>query len=161
AVPVGSNEVGEPCNFRPLVTSDIGVGSHRAALYCGNWQQPSGRIFELSDTAPIETLAAAGPWRAYLDARFTCGTPTETRILDGVRALLMQCTRRTGGWPHLAIVTSISGHVFAADSIPSALPTLEAAVATLAGKPIAGGAVPRLSEAARLVARRSVGTSFG
>jgi hypothetical protein len=164
AVPVGSNEVGEPCNFRPLTNGDIGVGSRRAAaLYCGNWQQPSGRIFELGDAAgrQLGTFAASDGWRHYLDSRFACGTPTDTRILDGAPALLMQCTRRTGGWPHLAMVTSVRDHVFAADGIPSALPALEGSVAALAGQPVAGGRAPQLSEAARLMARRSAGQPFG
>jgi CHAT domain-containing protein len=164
AVPIGSNEVGEPCNFRPLTNGDVGVGSHRAAaLYCGNWQQPSGRIFELGDAAGgrLGTVAATGGWRNYLDSRFACGAPTETRILDGTPALLMQCTRRTGGWPHLAMVTSIGGQVFAADGIPSALRVLEVSIATLAGQPVASGGAPRLSEAAQLIARRPAGPPFG
>jgi CHAT domain-containing protein len=164
AVPVGGNQVGEPCSFRPLTNGDVGGFSRRAAaVYCGNWQQPSGRIFELGDagSAQLGTLAASGGWRNYLDSRFACAAPTDTRILDGAPALLMQCTRRTGGWPHLAIIASVGGQVFAADGIPSALPALEASVGALAGRPVAAGGAPQLSEAARLMARRSAGHPFG
>jgi CHAT domain-containing protein len=163
AIAVGSNMVGEPCNFRPL-TSDVGVGSRRtAALYCGNWHEPSGRIFELGDAADgqLGTLAATGGWRNYLDSRFSCGAPTDTRILDGTPALLMQCSRRTGGWPHVAVITSIGRRVFAADGIPSALPALETSIAALSGSPIAATGAPKLSEAAQLIAKRSAGEPFG
>jgi CHAT domain-containing protein len=132
------------------------------ALYCGYWGEPSGRIVELSDAnvARLDNLATTGHWRDYLDARFACGAPTATRILDGTPAILLQCTRRTGGWPHLAMTTSIGGRVFAADAVPSALPALEATLGVLGGRPVAvAGAAP--SEAARLIARGSAGRRFG
>ena len=162
-VAVGNDEVDEPCHFQPASTGAFGIGARRAvALYCGYWDQPSGRIFELgdADAARLDTVATSGPWRAYLDARFVCGAPTATQILDGAPAVLMQCTRRTGGWPHLALTTSVSGRVFAADAFPSALPALEAALGALGGQPVAGGAAPP-SEAARLIARRGAGRRFG
>ena len=142
---------------------DFGIGAKRAAdLYCGYWGQPSGRIFVLgdADAARLDALATSGPWRAYIDPRFACGPPTATRILDGTPAVLMQCTRRNGGWPHLAIVTAVGGQVFVADTVPSALPALEAALGSLGGRPVAGGGA-RPSEAARLIASRSAGTPFG
>jgi CHAT domain-containing protein len=160
---VGNNQVGEPCHYQPAATGDFGVGTGRAvALYCGYWGQPSGRVFELSaaDAARLNTLATSGPWRAYIDPRFACGPPTATRILDGAPAILMQCTRRNGGWPHLALATAIGGRVYVADAVPSTLPALEAALAALGGRPVAGGGA-RPSEAARLIARRSAGAPFG
>jgi CHAT domain-containing protein len=160
-VAVANDEVDEPCHFQPAPTSAIAIaiGARRAvALYCGYWGQPSGRIFELgdADAARLDAVATSGPWRAYLDSRFACGAPTGTRILDGAPAALMQCTRRTGGWPHLALTTSVGGRVFAADAVPAALPALEAALGALGGRPVAGGAAPP-SEAARLIARASAG----
>ena len=162
-VAVGKNQVGEPCHYQPAATGDFGIGTGRAvALYCGYWGQPSGRIFELGDTGAtrLDTLATSGPWRAYIDPRFSCGPPTATRIFDGAPAILMQCTRRNGGWPHLAIATAIGGQVFVADAVPSALPALEAALDALAGRPVAGGG-GRPSEAAQLIASRSAGAPFG
>ena len=163
AVAVGQNEAGEPCHFQPLPTTKFGTAALRAvALYCGYWGAPSGRIVELSDAdvAHLDNLAIAGPWRDYLDARFACGPPTATRILDGTPAILLQCTRRTGGWPHLAVTTSIGGRVFAADAVPSALPALERTLGVLGGRPVAvAGAAP--SEAARLIARGGASRRFG
>ena len=162
-VAVGNNQVGEPCHYQPASTGDFGIGAqHALDLYCGYWGQPSGRIFELGDTgaASLDNLASSGPWRAYIDPRFACGPPTATRILDGAPAILMQCTRRNGGWPHLALATSVGGRVFVADAAPSALPALEASLGALGGRPVLGGAA-RPSEAAQLIARRSVGAPFG
>ena len=87
---VGNNEVDEPCHFRRLATGDFGIGARRAvALYCGNWQQPSGRIFELGDAAggssirwPPRAVGATISTRALSAAR-----RPHTRILDGAPAL--------------------------------------------------------------------------
>jgi len=163
AVAVGSNQVGEPCHYQPVAGGDFGIGAKRAVdLYCGYWGQPSGRIFVLgdADAARLDALATSGPWRTYIDPRFACGAPTATRILDGTPAVLMQCTRRNGGWPHLAIATAVGGQVFVADAVPSALPALEAALGALGGRPVAGGGA-RPSEAAQLIASRSSGAPFG
>jgi formylglycine-generating enzyme required for sulfatase activity len=138
AVPVGDNEVGEPCRYRPASAGQFGVGSRRAfAISCGGWDQPSGRIFELNGAADIATLrqlATTGPWWAYIDQRFSCGTPVETSISGGAPALLMQCTRRTGGWPHVAMVAAVGGSVFLADGIRPVLPAIEVALASIAGQ---------------------------
>jgi CHAT domain-containing protein len=162
-VAIGNNQVGEPCHYQPASSGSFGIGARRVVdLYCGYWGQPSGRIFVLSDTdAPrLDTFATSGPWRSYIDPRFSCGTPTATRILGGSSAILMQCSRRNGGWPHLAIATTIGDQAFAADAVPSAFPALEAALGALAGRPIAAGGV-RPSEAAQLIATRSTGAPFG
>jgi CHAT domain-containing protein len=162
-VAVGNNQVGEPCHYQPASTGDFGIGAQRSvALYCGYWGQPSGRIFELgdADAARLDTLATSGRWRSYIEPRFACGAPDATRILDGAPAILMQCTRRSGGWPHLALATSIGGRVFVADAVPSAEPAVESALGALGGRPVAGpGARP--SEAVQLIARRSTGATFG
>jgi CHAT domain-containing protein len=161
AIPVGDNLVGEPCRYQPLSNGDFGIGARSAiGLYCGDWQQPSGRIFVLGSATDLGALTRAGPWRSYVDPRFNCDAPTETQILGGVPALLMQCTRRSGGWPHLAMATAIGGQVFATDAVPSALPPLEAAVGVLAGARAPSAGQPP-SGAARLIARRSAGRPFG
>ena len=162
-VAVGNNQVGEPCHYQPVSGGDFGIGAERAvSLYCGYWGQPSGRIFVLGDAEAVrlDGLATSGPWRTYINPRFACGAPTATRILDGTPAVLMQCTRRNGGWPHLAIATAVGGQVFVADTVPSALPALEAALGALGGRPVAGGGA-RPSEAAQLIASRSSGAPFG
>jgi hypothetical protein len=162
-VAAGEDEVGEPCHFQSSLAGNFGTGARRTVdLYCGYWGQPSGRIFDLGDAAGVQlnNLAMSGPWRAYLDQRFACGAPTATRILDGAPAILLQCTRRTGGWPHLAMTTAVGGRVFAADAFGSALPALEVTLGALGGRPVATGAAPP-SEAARLIARGSARRRFG
>jgi CHAT domain-containing protein len=164
AVAVGNNEVGEPCRYHTAPSGQFGVGGRSAvAIFCGTWEQPSGRIFELGGGAEpghLRELATAGPWRSYVDQRFACGAPTETRILNGAPALLMQCTRRNGGWPHLAMTAALGGRVFAADGVQPALPAIEATMAALAGESVSATAAPR-SEARRLIASRSAGQAFG
>jgi CHAT domain-containing protein len=160
---VGNNQVGEPCHYQPASAGEFGITAQRAAaLYCGYWGQPSGRIFELgdADATRLDAAATSGRWRSYIDPRFACGEPNATRVLDGAPAALMQCTRRTGGWPHLVLATSIGGRVFVADAVPSALPALEAALGALGGRPVAGVGA-RSSEAAQLIARRAGGAPFG
>jgi CHAT domain-containing protein len=139
---VGANQVGEPCQFQAGTLDDSDVGAARSySVRCGSWQQPSGRVFiaAAAPTSPaaLATVAAQGLWRSYLNARLFCDEPRPTAILDGVEAVLMSCTRRNGGWPHLAIATSLGGRTFLVDGVPSALPALEATVASLSGRSVA------------------------
>ena len=161
AVAVGNDAVGEPCRYQPLASGEFGVGARRnIGLFCGKWRQPSGRIFELSGVADHATAVNAPSWRGYLDARFNCGAPVATRVSGGASAFLLQCTRRYGGWPQLAMTTEIGGRIFAVDMVPSALPAVEAAIASLGGLP-AAGAGGRPSEVARLIARGAAAQPFG
>lgn len=162
-VAAGEDEVGEPCHFQASPAGHSSIGARRTVdLYCGYWGRPSGRIFDLGDAsaARLDNLVVSGPWRTYLDQRFTCGAPTPTRILDGVPAILLQCTRRTGGWPHLAMTTAVGGRVFGADAAAFALPALETTLGALGGRPVASGTTPP-SDAARLIARGSAHRRFG
>jgi CHAT domain-containing protein len=140
---VGKNQVGEACEYRPDALRDVDLDAKRAyGVWCGTWRQPSGRIFEESEThegaAQLMQLATASLWRSYLDQRTTCTPPAATTILDNVPAVLMQCTERNGGWPHVAIAATLGGKTFMTDGVPSAAPAIEATVASLAGRPIAG-----------------------
>lgn len=159
AVPIGNNEAGEPCRYQ-LVAGGGAVASRRdAVIYCGNLDLPIGRISELADAADPGTAAQSGSWRAYIDQRFSCSAPSQTQIVGG-SAAMMQCTRRVGGWPHVALTASIGGHVYGADVVRPALPALEATLAALSGQAgpsvSAGG-----SEARRLIAQRTGSGSFG
>ncbi len=163
AVPVGNNQVGEPCSYQPAPAGEFGVnGSRAVAIRCGSWDQPSGRVFELSgvEAASLRQAATGGPWRSYIDQRFACGAPTETRLADGAPALLMQCTRRTGGWPHVALTAAVGGKVYGADGVRPALPAIEATLASLNGQaPPRGGLA--MSQAEQLISARSTGAAFG
>jgi CHAT domain-containing protein len=160
-IAAGSDAVGEPCRYQPLPSGEFGVGARREiGLYCGKWRHPSGRIFELSGVADATSAAAAAPWRAYLDARYSCAAPAPTQTVAGAPALLLQCTRRYGGWPQLAMTADIGGRVFAADAVPSALPALEVAIASLGGLPAPGAGGPP-SAVERLIARGTAARPFG
>ena len=83
AVSVGANEVGEPCRFQ--ATPATGGAAREAMLFCGDWEQPSGRVVELATTAGQGQLAGiltSGAWRSSIDQRFTCGGATPTSILE-------------------------------------------------------------------------------
>lgn len=156
AVPIGNNEAGEPCRYQLALPGGGTAVAWRqeAAIYCGNWDQPSGRVFELGDTA------GSGAWRGYLDQRFVCGRPAQTSMLGGAPAELMQCTRKAGGWPHFALTATVAGRAFGADGVTAALPAVEATIAALGGQGQSGVAAAR-SEARRLIASRTAGQAFG
>ena len=157
AVPVGANEVGEPCRYQA-------VSGGEAVIYCGDWEQPSGRVAELNSAAgpaQLGAIAASGVWRTTIDQRFACGAPVQTTILAGSPAVLMECTRRVGGWPHLALASVVEGRVFVSDAVRPALPALERTIAALAGRSLPADAAPAASEARRLIAQRSGGAPFG
>lgn len=162
AVPVGNNEAGEPCRYE-IVASTVG-GRRDALVYCGDWDQPSARVAELAEPADpgrLAAVAAASTWRSYVDQRFACGAPAQTRILAAAPAMLMQCTRRIGGWPHLALTADVGGRVFAADAVRPALPAVEATIAALTGQAPPPAATASGSEARRLIAQRGGAAAFG
>jgi CHAT domain-containing protein len=162
---VGNNQVGEACEYRPSTQRDVDLdAAHAFGVWCGTWRQPSGRIFEATEkregAAQLMQLATASLWRSYLDQRTTCTAPTSTSILDNVPAVLMQCTERNGGWPHIAIAATYGGKTFMTDGVPSAVPAIEATVASLAGHPLANAAAAR-SAAGKLVDQRLTTQPFG
>jgi CHAT domain-containing protein len=119
AAPAGTDLQGQPCLRR---------GSE---IYCGGWSQPAARLVELdgaTDPARLAALATGGSWRAGLDARLACGAPETTTLAGGRPALLLACTRRTGGWPHLALVTTGPRGPVLADGLPASLPAIETTI---------------------------------
>src|SRR5690242_11466327 len=162
---VGNNQVGEACEYGTSTQRDVDLdAAHAFGVWCGTWRQPSARIFEETEkrdgAAQLMQLATASLWRSYLDQRTTCTAPTSTSILDNVPAVLMQCTERNGGWPHIAIAATYGGKTFMTDGVPSAVPAIEATVASLAGRPLATAA-PSRSAAGRLVDQRLTTQPFG
>jgi CHAT domain-containing protein/tetratricopeptide (TPR) repeat protein len=168
-IQVGANQVGEPCQYRSSSLDGIGVPATRAyKLRCGSWQQPSGRIFKATEPRlgiePLSALATASSWRTYLNQRFICALPTPTQVLGNADAVLMQCVRRNGGWPHLALAATIDGQTFMADGVLSTLPALEATLASLTGRTVATASDQRhgqRSDARELLAARLSGQPFG
>lgn len=163
AVPIGKNQAGEPCRYQ-LIAGGGSIAGREATIYCGNWDQPSGRVFDLAegtDQGRLQALATSGAWRADIEKRFACGAPMPTTILGGSPAQLMQCSRRVGGWPHVAVTVAIGGHIYGGDAVQPALSALEATLAALTGQGGATTAAQTTSEAQRLIASRAGGGSFG
>lgn len=155
-VAIGKNASGEDCS-----QNAVGDG---ADLYCGTWLQPSARIRKPpagSPATPAE-IATSGPWRAGLEQRFSCQPPAATTILGDVPALLLQCTRRVGGWAHIALVATIGGRTWLADGVQPALPVVERGIGVLSGRlPAASAALNVQGGAAqRLLAERAAARAF-
>ena len=136
-VPLGKNAAGEACTEQ-----GHGSGVNRAAdIYCGTWQQPSGAVRTAGPVAAsgLVQLATSSVWRQALEQRFACGQPQLTTILNGVQAAVLSCTRRQGGWPHVAMVAAAGGGAsgqdgWYADGVLPALPAIERAVAIESGR---------------------------
>src|SRR5579863_1452825 len=110
-ISLGQNASGESCNQLPSGTSGT------VEVFCGTWQQPAARIQVAgpANASSLMTIATSGPWRDTLNERFACNAPTSTTILQGDPAVVLQCTRRIGGWPQVALVAAVGGRVYQAD----------------------------------------------
>jgi CHAT domain-containing protein len=139
--PAGTNTVGEACHYQPASNGSGATFSKAFALYCGTWQQPSGRILQAASPESESALsqsAQAGEWRSSLDERLVCGPPTRSTITGQAPAALLSCTRRSGGWPQIAFVANVGGQTYFVDGVPSALPSLETTLDALSGQAVTG-----------------------
>ena len=129
AVDLGANAVGEAC-----VQGGAGSGAV-TEIYCGAWQQPSGRVRAAgaSSSAGLSELASSGPWRTSLESNYACSAPRPVTF-GGDSALQMDCTRRVGGWPHVAVVALSGGQAWLGDGVVSALPAIQRSVSVLSGR---------------------------
>jgi CHAT domain-containing protein len=160
--PAGLNQVGEVCHYQP--SADVAGDSFAQGfdLYCGSWQQPSGRIFEarqVIDASSLMGMAVTSPWRSGLNERVACGEPKSTTVLAGAPAALLECTRRNGGWPHVALLADVGGKSFYVDGVPSALPALETAMAAISGT--AAPPTTQRSTAEQLISATIASKPFG
>jgi CHAT domain-containing protein len=157
--PLGANAVGEACTLQ----AQGGDADRRADVYCGTWQQPSGEVHSAGPVQPgqLVELASVSPWRQAIEQRFACGAPQPTTILDGVPAALLQCTRRQGGWPHVALVADAGGTGWYADGVLPALPAIQRAIGVLSGRISASAATSAQSSSAdALMADRLAAQAF-
>lgn len=134
--PAGATTGGEDCAWRRA------AGNYE--IICGAWRDPSARVASgppVAGTAALMQAVAAGSWREELNARAVCEAPQPMRILGNVEAVAMQCRRRNGGVPHLALAAAVGGHTWFADGVAPSLPAMEATIAALSGQsmPAAGG----------------------
>ena len=154
-VAIGRNTVGEACTQQAQ-------GDAAADIFCGTWLQPSAQVRSAgpATAATLAALATASPWRTALDTRFSCGSPTPSTILGGQPALVLQCTRRIGGWPQVAMVALAGGRAWYADGVLPVLPVMERSIGVLSGLRSADAA-PVSSGADALMANRLAARAFG
>ncbi len=158
ATALGQDASGEACNQFP------GDRPDSAEVICGTWQQPAAmvRAGPQGGAGALMALATGGTWREALDQHLVCQAPTQSAILGSQPALLLQCIRRIGGWPQVAIVASVDGRAWLADGILPTLPVMERSIGVLSGK-IAASAAATLSPSAAdaLLATRLAAQAFG
>ncbi len=161
--PAGNDARGEACLVQPGaggVPADLPVASGRE-VFCGGWTQPAARVVMLrgpTDAARLDALASGGLWRSWLDQRNACAAPQPTTLAGGAPARLLACTRRVGGWPHLALVAAGPEGPVLADGVSTAAPVME----RLATGQSAGAAGPQARSAALEIAvRRLSADAFG
>jgi len=154
AASIGRNAAGEACVGQP-------AGAAELDIFCGTWVQPSAHVGRAQPGSPTEltAFATSGPWRTGLERRFLCGPPTTTSILGGSAAVVLQCTRRVGGWPQVALAADVGGTAYYADGILPALPVMERGIGVLSGRIQPGGPAPA-SEVDTLFAARLAAQAF-
>ncbi|UFN49512.1 CHAT domain-containing protein [Roseomonas sp. OT10] len=159
--PAGQDARGGACLAQPAAAppADLPVLRAREA-FCGGWTQPAARVVELqggSDAASLDALARGGLWRTQLDQRVTCGAPEATTLSGGAPARLLSCTRRVGGWPHVALVTAGPRGPVVADGLVTALPVMERLAL---GQGTGGGVSAGRSASAALAVRQLSASAF-
>lgn len=161
--PAGTDARNEACQAQPGRAAPADRPVLRAReVFCGGWTQPAARVVEMSGStsgADLDAIAASGLWRAWLDQRVTCATPTRTTIARGVDARMLACTRRAGGWPHVALVVAGPNGPVVADGVATALPVIER-LATGQSDSASGSAGGR-SAALELAVARLSADAFG
>jgi CHAT domain-containing protein len=153
---LGKNASGETCNQLPGDTRDS------VAVFCGTWRQPAAHVRAdgtSADTTPM-SIATSGSWRETIDLRFACDTPVATSILGGEPAVMLQCRRRIGGWPQVALVVAVSGRLYQADGIPQTLPMMERSIGVLSGRVSATTVALPPSDADNLLAQQLAAHAF-
>ena len=148
-VVVGSNAVGERCTQQ----SDL---PRSASVYCGTWEQPSARISRgpAASADTLSELATRSDWRTELNNRFTCNEPVRTALLGSQPSVIMQCTRRVGGWPQVAMVTVVDGTAWYLDGVSASVPVMARSLAIMTGRSSGGETASRLPGADALLATR-------
>jgi CHAT domain-containing protein len=157
-IALGANAAGEACSEE---ISESGGGAKVADIYCGTWKEPSAHVAAdgPATAADLPAAAAAGPWRSAIDARMQCEAPATTSILGGQPAIMLQCQRRVGGWPQVAMVALVNGTLWRADSVLPAATVMVNAIGVLSGATRQGAAAPG-SAADGLLASRLAARAF-
>jgi CHAT domain-containing protein len=155
-VSLGKNASGESCNQLP------GDAPNSVAVFCGTWQQPAARIRTdpAGGTATPIGVATSSQWRQTIDLRYACDAPVATSILGGAEAAVMQCRRRIGGWPQVALVAAVGGRLYEADGILPTLGVIERSIGVQSGQISASSVALPPSAADTLLAAQLAARAF-
>jgi CHAT domain-containing protein len=125
ALDLGANAAHETCSVQRETSG--------AQIYCGSYLEPAGRVVTPEGAADPAAFLASSGWRSVFDGRFQCGNPVPTTVL-GDPAASLACTRRQGGWPHVALAVRVNGTLYVADGVRPAESVLPTAIGVLSGK---------------------------
>ncbi|HTW68874.1 MAG TPA: CHAT domain-containing tetratricopeptide repeat protein [Acetobacteraceae bacterium] len=157
AIALGKDASGDACHQLP------GDAPGAADIFCGTWQEPAAMVRRgpPGGADALTGLATTSAWRQGLDRYFICAAPTTSQTFGHQSTVLMQCTRRIGGWPQVAIVASVDGGTWMADGILPTLPVIERSIGVLSGR-ISASATEALppSAADALLARTLAARAF-
>jgi CHAT domain-containing protein/tetratricopeptide (TPR) repeat protein len=154
-IDLGTDAAGESCS------QTQGNNPQEFNILCGTWDQPAARVLEggPAGARDLDQLAASSSWRAGLERSVLCRDAPRQATVLGAPALLLSCTRRIGGWPHLALVAIIAGRAYYADGVSSALPVMERGIGVASGE-LQGRAVAAHSISPGLAAQREVASAI-
>jgi len=159
--PAGADAKGEACLVQPgsIPPADLPV-VRAQEVFCGGWTQPAARVVQLrgsGDAARLDALAAGGLWRTWLNQRVVCAAPQPTTIAGGTPARLLACTRKVGGWPHVALVAAGPEGPVLADGVATATPVMERLAS---GRPAEAAGTQARSAALEIAVRRLAAEAF-
>lgn len=160
---VGANRRGDPCTLygRSAPARIAEAGAAYFSLQCGSWDQPSGSVFVVDARSDSpQSLVSKGWWRLRLNHFTRCGAARSTSILDGVAALALDCTLRSGNWPYQAVVARIGERIYLGDGIPGAFRPLERGIGVVSGRVRVGLGPGGLSEEMRRLEGLVAGADF-
>src|SRR3978361_2207409 len=103
ALSIGANTAHEACTLQR--------GTPSSRIYCGDYLQAAGHVVTPAQATDPTAFVTDSAWRTAVDQRFQCGAPAVTTVLDNP-AVMLACTRRQGGWPHVVIATRIGGMLY-------------------------------------------------
>lgn len=137
-IAMGRNAIGEECRAIPAE----GAEGQAYALYCGQWEQPSGAIAVTRLYDPLPEAAEARARQLAVEANRTAwaGALAQKAICQPAQpvagGLLAQCQLREGGWPYVGVTLADGRRMVQADGIPAVADLLLAAPALLDAGPV-------------------------
>ncbi|WP_439815239.1 CHAT domain-containing protein [Zavarzinia sp. CC-PAN008] len=157
SIVLGANLAGEACTGQKTTGDGLLDGTSEAyVVRCGDWEQPSGRVFVANGVGgsleALEAQVTGGPLRTFLDPRMTCDPVERRTLMSGLQAAVAQCRLLRGGWPAIAFAVETRGRLYLAQGIPASQPALETVILVASGEQRAvraedGGIEARIAQA--------------